>query len=180
MQKKTFLLSAAIIVMVSVLILPAFASPQKIVDIYLTDAEGTGTAIGTISLKDTEYGLLLTPNLTDLGPGAHGFHVHTNPNCGSAMKDNKAVPGLAAGGHYDPDNTGAHKGPYANDGHLGDLPPLLVDADGTATLPLLAPRLKVSDVTDRSLMVHMDGDNYSDEPAALGGGARLACGVIPQ
>lgn len=28
-------------------------------------------------------------------------------------------------------------------------------------------------------MIHKGGDNYSDEPAALGGGgARFACGVI--
>jgi len=29
-------------------------------------------------------------------------------------------------------------------------------------------------------MVHAGGDNYSDTPAALGGGgARMACGVVP-
>jgi Cu-Zn family superoxide dismutase len=29
-------------------------------------------------------------------------------------------------------------------------------------------------------MIHAGGDNYSDEPAPLGGGgARVACGVVP-
>jgi Cu-Zn family superoxide dismutase len=42
----------------------------------------------------------------------------------------------------------------------------------------LAPRLKLSDLKGRALMVHMGGDNYSDKPQALGGGgARVACGV---
>ena len=56
---------------------------------------------------------------------------------------------------------------------------LVVDRDGKATLPVLAPRLKVKDIRGRSLMVHVGGDNYSDQPAPLGGGgARIACGVI--
>lgn len=94
------------------------------------------------------------------------------------MKDGKAVPALAAGGHYDPANTGKHEGPYGN-GHLGDLPALAVATDGMATLPVLAPRLKVADIKGRSLMIHAGGDNYADTPAPLGGGgARAACGVV--
>jgi hypothetical protein len=55
----------------------------------------------------------------------------------------------------------------------------LVGADGKATLPVLAPRLKVADIKGKSLMIHAGGDNYSDAPAPLGGGgARVACGVV--
>lgn len=148
------------------------------VQMNLTGATELGKTIGTLNLQDTEYGLLLTPNLTSLKAGLHGFHVHTNPDCQAAEKDGKPVPGLAAGGHFDPANTQTHQGPYQN-GHLGDLPPLAVADDGTATLPVLAPRLSVADVQGRSLMVHADGDNYSDQPQPLGGGgARAACGVI--
>ena len=144
----------------------------------LTSETGIGEAVGTVALADSEYGLLITPSLTGLPPGAHGFHIHENPACGPEEKEGKVVPGLAAGGHYDPTGTGRHEGPYG-DGHLGDLPPLYVDAEGNASTPTLAPRLSVSDVANRSLMIHADGDNFSDEPAALGGGgARLACGVI--
>jgi Cu-Zn family superoxide dismutase len=54
-----------------------------------------------------------------------------------------------------------------------------VDADGTSTLPVLAPRLKVADIRSRSLMIHAGGDNFSDHPQPLGGGgARMFCGVI--
>ncbi|MBK8892516.1 MAG: superoxide dismutase family protein [Propionivibrio sp.] len=66
------------------------------------------------------------------------------------------------------------------DGHLGDLPALYVDANGAANGSVLAPRLKMADIKGRALMVHAGGDNHSDHPAALGGGgARVACGVIP-
>src|SRR5262249_24970487 len=85
--------------------------------------------------------------------------------------------GMAAGGHYDPANTGKALGPLG-EGHKGDLPALTVDADGRATKDVVAPHLKVSDVKGHSIMIHVGGDNYSDQPAPLGGGgARIACGV---
>ncbi len=150
------------------------------VTVNLTDAQGIGEKVGTITLEDTEYGMLLSPNLVKLTPGIHGFHVHENPDCNPGEKDGKIVPGLAAGGHFDPDNSGVHEGPYGN-GHLGDLPPLFVSEDGTAQTPVLAPRLKTDDVKGRSLMIHVMGDNFSDDPQPLGGGgARLACGIIAQ
>ena len=38
----------------------------------------------------------------------------------------------------------------------------------------------MEDVSGRALMIHEGGDNYADEPKPLGGGgARIACGVIP-
>ena len=148
------------------------------VSMNLLTVQGAGKSIGTVMVKDTQYGLLLIPDLTDLTPGLHGFHVHQNPDCAAGMKDNKPVAGMAAGGHYDPAGTGKHEGPYGQ-GHLGDLPALYVGADGKATLPVLAPRLKTDDLKGRSLMIHAGGDNYSDAPAALGGGgARVACGMI--
>ena len=149
-----------------------------VVQMNLISDQGIGKGIGTVTISDTPYGLLLVPELSELAPGMHGFHVHQNSDCGPAMKDGKAVSGLAAGGHYDPAGTGKHEGPY-EEGHLGDLPALYVGADGKATLPLLAPRLKTADLKGRSLMIHGGGDNYSDIPAPLGGGgARVACGVV--
>ncbi|MGD8615218.1 MAG: superoxide dismutase [Cu-Zn] SodC [Gammaproteobacteria bacterium] len=149
------------------------------VTMHKVNATGVGESIGTVSFRDSgELGLLIIPNLSGLSPGAHGFHVHENPDCGPAVKDGKQVPGGAAGGHYDPEGTGRHEGPVGT-GHLGDLPVLLVGPDGTATMAMFAPRLQVPDLVGRSLMVHAGGDNYSDEPAKLGGGgARVACGVL--
>jgi Cu-Zn family superoxide dismutase len=144
----------------------------------LATDDGIGAEIGTIKVQDTAYGALFTPSLRGLPPGLHGFHVHENGHCGPAEKDGQMTAGMAAGGHYDPAKTGKHLGPYG-DGHVGDLPPLVVEADGSATLPVLAPRLKVKDLAARSLMIHAGGDNYSDEPKPLGGGgARIACGVV--
>ena len=174
MKKIINSLFGAAAVMASSLVLAEIS-----VTIHATSAEGQGMQLGTVSAMDTEYGLLLTPGLQGLEPGLHGFHVHANPDCGPAEKDGSMVPGLAAGGHFDPASTGVHQGPYDGSGHLGDLPPLYVMADGSASTPVLAPRLKVSDLQGRSLMIHAGGDNFSDQPKALGGGgARMACGVV--
>jgi superoxide dismutase, Cu-Zn family len=148
------------------------------VDIHSLSEGGVGPSIGTVTVSSSPYGTIFSPDLNGLAPGLHGFHVHENPSCAAAEKDGKSIPGLAAGGHFDPAGTGRHEGPYG-EGHLGDLPPLYADQDGHATLPVLAPRIKVSDLEGRSLMIHAGGDNYSDSPQKLGGGgARVACGVI--
>ena len=157
--------------------LPAFAA-DVLVPMNLVNEQGAGKAIGTVTVSESPKGLVFTPNLTDLTPGVHGFHVHQNPDCAAAMKDGKLVPALAAGGHYDPAAVGKHEGPEGK-GHLGDLPALTVGSDGKATTAVTAPRLKMADVKGRSLMIHAGGDNYADQPAPLGGGgARVACGAI--
>lgn len=149
------------------------------IDIHRTSPTGQGLRIGSVIAEDTPYGLLLTPSIEGLTPGMHGFHIHQNPDCRANAKRGKMIPGLAAGGHYDPANTGKHLGPY-QEGHLGDLPVLWVDSQGKAHTPILAPRVKVNDLIGRSLMIHTGGDNYSDIPEKLGGGgARVACGVVP-
>lgn len=156
----------------------AAAADALTVTIHKIDDKGIGAAIGTVALSDGPNGLVIKPSLKGLTPGEHGFHVHENADCGPKEKDGKMVAGLAAGGHYDPAKTGKHEGPKGH-GHLGDLPALVVAADGTAKGEMLAPRLKVADVKGRSLMIHEGGDNYADQPKPLGGGGgRVACGVI--
>jgi Cu-Zn family superoxide dismutase len=121
------------------------------------DAQGTGASVGIILVSETPYGVLFTPALTGLPPGAHGFHLHENASCAPKEKDGKPVAALAAGGHFDPAKTG----------------------NGKADSPVLAPRLKLADLAGHALMIHAGGDNHADHPAALGGGgARMACGVV--
>src|SRR5437762_6364499 len=106
------------------------------IPINAIDENGQTNNIGTITAEDSLCGVLLTPQLHNLTPGIHGFHIHVNPSC-----DDK---GMAAGGHFDPAKTNQHNGPYVKHSHLGDLPVLIVNQDGTAALPTLAPRFKVS------------------------------------
>lgn len=154
------------------------AEDEEFFTVSLKDP-ATGESAGTVKIEESEYGLVFTPALSGLEAGGHGFHVHENPSCDSAMKDGKKVPAGAAGSHMDPEKTGQHGYPWADNSHMGDLPILLVDDEGNASHPVLAPRLSLEDVKDKALMVHQGGDNYSDAPEKLGGGgARALCGVI--
>ncbi|MES2662467.1 MAG: superoxide dismutase [Cu-Zn] SodC [Pseudomonadota bacterium] len=149
------------------------------VPMFKVSDNGIEKEIGNIVISETDYGVTLTPALKDLPPGMHGFHLHQNPSCESAEKEGKKTAAHAAGSHYDPKKAEKHHVPWG-DGHEGDLPALFVDEKGNALQPVLAPRLKMSDLKSRSLMIHAGSDNYSDQPAPLGGGgARIACGVIP-
>lgn len=135
--------------------------------VYLTDVNKS--PLGIVSFQDSKDGLLVITKLNGLPKGTHGLHLHQYANCDDA--------GMKAGGHYDPNKTNSHQGPYGK-GHLGDLPVLSVNDKGEAYLTLIAPRLKMADLKGLTVMIHAGGDNYSDNPPLGGGGSRLACGVI--
>jgi len=156
------------------------AAESVTVDMARTSESGSGPSLGSVSISESKYGLGFTPHLAGLEPGLHGFHVHMTGNCNAVEVDGKLTPAGAAGGHWDPDKTGRHGFPWEDDAHRGDLPALYVAADGSASLAVLAPRLKsLKDLHNRALMVHAGADNHADHPQPLGGGgARFACGVI--
>jgi len=149
---------------------------QVDVNVRLTSTRGAGELIGTLTVGNSEIivagrkeaALFIKPNLKGLRPGLYAFHVHENANCEAAAKDGELVPGLAAGQHLWLSGTGHLSGTVFTS-HLGNLPNLEADADGTATKPVVAARLTLADVANRSLMVHASQDDYS---------ARLACGRL--
>lgn len=158
----------------------ASVSADVVVPMHLVNEKGLGEKIGQIILTETSSGVQLTPNLTDLPSGERGLHLHENGSCEAAEKDGKMTPAAAAGNHYDPDHSKKHGGPWG-DGHAGDLPALNVSINGTATQTLVAKRLELKDFYEKALVIHAGGDNYSDYPEPLGGGgARVACGVVPK
>ncbi|MDO8299656.1 superoxide dismutase [Cu-Zn] SodC [Lacisediminimonas sp.] len=160
------------------LCLPCAAIASVSIPMAEASDAGPGKAVGTVTVTESRYGLVFTPSVNGLAPGVHGFHLHENPSCLPREQNGKAVPALSAGGHYDPAGSKKHGTPWG-DGHLGDLPPLIIDAAGNGSQPVLAPRLKMADIKGRSLMIHAGGDNHADHPAPLGGGgARIVCGVI--
>ncbi len=139
---------------------------------------------GIIRFQDSQFGLIVIPELYGLTPGPHGTHLHARPDCGS--ENGKAAAG--AGDHYDPGHTGLHAGPYS-DGHLGDFPNLIVEDDGRAIIPMLVPRVKLADLRGRAVVIHAGADRYGAESVSSGdahashsqmsGGARMYCGVVP-
>ncbi|MDA0218655.1 MAG: superoxide dismutase family protein [Proteobacteria bacterium] len=153
--------------------LPALADSSA--TMHAVSADGVGDSIGAISFQDSDHGLLIHPQLQGMAAGLHGLHVHQNADCGPGTNDKgETIAAGAAGGHMDPQGTGSHEGPYG-DGHLGDLPNLVVLDDGTAGLVLLAPRLTVADLDGRAIMIHSGADDCTDSHP---GGDRAYCGIV--
>lgn len=167
MEKIAALLSLALLSV-------AAAAENRSVTVHELTNEGVGRELGTIEISAYRDGTLLKPMFSGLEPGLHGFHVHAEADCGP--KDGKA--GGGAGGHFDPEKTGSHQGPYG-EGHLGDLPALYAHESGKVIHPVYAPRITPDQIKGHALIVHKGGDNYSDEPEKLGGGgARVACAKV--
>lgn len=142
-------------------------------------ADGPGAQMGTITLHEVNAGTMIHPDLKGVPAGVHGFHLHENGSCLPANKGGEVIPAGEAGDHYDPHEAGAHAGPYDEGGHRGDLPALYATDQGEVTVPVLAPYIKLADFAGRALVLHAGADTYSDTPKLGGGGARLACGVVP-
>ena len=176
-MKTSIAMTAA---MLCAFVVPAYAAKSKpiTVTMNLVTADGVGKSVGTITIKEAKDGVTIEPKLKDLPPGEHGFHMHEKGSCEPADKEGKKTAAQAAGGHFDPDGTKAHKGPGGG-GHKGDLPKLVVSDKGEAKDKLEVKGLTLADFQGKSLMIHEGGDNYSDTPKPLGGGgARIACGVV--
>ena len=159
---------------------PGLAAAAELrAEIKQASATGAGDTLGTVTIADGPAGAMVRTALKGLPPGPHGFHVHENGSCDPSTANDQPVPAGGAGGHFDPEKTGKHAGPEGA-GHLGDLPVLQVANDGTATTQQMAPHIKsVVELRGKAVMIHAGGDNYSDQPAPLGGGGgRIACGIL--
>src|SRR5438046_3406660 len=131
------------------------------------------TAAGTVTFAQKGDKVSVEANMSGLSPGSHGFHIHEKGDCSSD-------DGMSAGGHFNP--TGKpHGDPATPDHHAGDMPQLVADASGKATLTAdLSPMTigaSATDIIGKSVIVHKDADDFKTQPTG-NSGARVACGVI--
>lgn len=154
----------------------------------LTDPDGK--RVGMVEIEEDDGATQVSVRASDLPAGYHGFHVHTTGKCeaDSAAPDDPSKTGdfLSAGGHLNPDDS-------AHGEHLGDLPALLVNEDGTANLEFTGP-FTLEDLRDAdgsAVMIHAGPDNYANVPERYApegpdedttktgdAGDRIACAVI--
>ncbi len=124
----------------------------------------SGATVGKVRFIPTDDGkVLVRATAAGLTPGFHGFHVHTTGQCDPNAQDTSgaAVPFFTAGGHYNPGTT-------THGAHAGDMPPLLVTADGTGVLRFKTDRFKNRDLMDAdgsAVIMHAGPDNLAHIPA---------------
>lgn len=159
-----------------------------------TLATSGGTVVGTVEFKQERGKVEVTAEFDSVPAGFHGFHVHTTGSC----TNTEPTPGTivvfgGAGGHLNPITTATHRD------HAGDMPVLLVNADGTAEASFETDRFTVKELFDldgSAVIVHASADNYANiptryvaAPQVTGGpdaptlatgdaGGRFACGVV--
>ena len=122
----------------------------------------------------------ITVSVTGLKPGAHGLHLHAVGKC-------DAPDFNSAGGHVDPGPHGATDPDTNHPFHMGDLPNLVADASGNATLKAVTTRvtlsagpLSVFDGDGTAVLVHGNPDQgvTGEAKSGVSGGPRVACGVV--
>lgn len=138
------------------------------------EARSGSSVSGIVNFKPMNDGRLhVTAQVAGLTPGEHGFHIHESGDC-------SAPDAMSAKGHFNPATT-AH-GYYKTDQHhAGDMPNLVADKRGNATLAFDASGLSLNDggnnIVGRSVVIHADPDDYKTQPAG-NSGKRVACGTI--
>lgn len=136
----------------------------------LVDAAGRPAGRGTVT--EVAGGLRVTLDARGLTPGNHGAHLHTVGLC--------TPPDFAsAGPHWNPAAT-KHGRMNPQGPHAGDLPNLLIGADGRGTLGITLAGATMDTLLDAdgaALVVHAAADDLVTDPSG-NSGARLACGVL--
>ena len=94
-----------------------------------------------------------------------GFHIHEGSQCTGTEEQ----PFSDAGSHFNPYDCEHPR-------HAGDLPPLFGNA-GYAFSMVYTDRFTVPQVVGRTIVVHLDPDDFTSQPAGMSG-ERIACGII--
>jgi len=137
-------------------------------------ARANGTVLGAASITQSANGLAITVNVAGMAPGAYGIHVHAVGRCDGPNF-------TTAGPHWNP-SMRQHGRLNPQGSHHGDLPNLVVGADGIGRLnATLAGALTgeggLLDMDGASLIIHARPDDELTDPTG-NSGDRQACAVF--
>ena len=172
---KRFLRAVIALLVVGGCTTAAVDSPSRRAQAVLRN--NVGQQVGLAALTEQAEGVQIEIAAKGLPPGAKGLHIHSVAKCDP--------PDFAsAGAHFNP--TGKKHGRLNPEGsHAGDLPNLLVAADGTASLDAVTQAATLRSGVPgslfgeggTSLVIHAQADDEKTDPTG-NSGPRIACGVI--
>lgn len=138
-------------------------------------AEPGGRAVGRATVARQSGGARVLVEVEGMAAGTYGAHIHRTGRCEGPTFD-------SAGAHWNP--TGQQHGFRNPSGrHRGDLPNLVVGADGRGRLAftiraaMLRGEAGILDADGAAIVVHARPDDYRTDPSG-NSGARIACGVL--
>ena len=131
-----------------------------------------GKEVGRATVREVAGGLRVTIDARFLAPGTHGAHLHTVGRC-------EGPDFASAGPHWNP-TAMKHGGMNPQGPHEGDLPNLMIGADGRGTLGINLAGASFDGLLDAdgaAMVVHAGQDDLMTDPSGNSGG-RIACGVL--
>jgi Cu-Zn family superoxide dismutase len=148
--------------------------PAPIANASLFDTSGTRVGLATFS--EVAGKARMGVSVSGLSPGQHGMHIHETGACTPPDFE-------SAGSHFNP--ASKKHGLLNPEGpHAGDMPNLVVEADGSAdtvftvSAGLLAqgPESMLGP-QQHAFVIHADPDDQKTDPSGKSG-SRVVCGVI--
>ena len=138
--------------------------------------DAAGRVVANASASQAGGRLRVLVEGAGLAPGIYGAHFHSTGRCDP--------PGFeSAGPHWNPTNR-QHGSQNPQGQHLGDLPNLLVGANGEGSFELGISGAELTagsgpllDRDGAALVIHASPDDYVTDPSG-NSGARIACGVF--
>lgn len=132
-------------------------------------------ASGTAEFTEKKGKVTFTANMSGLKPGIHAIHIHEKSDC-------SAPDASSAGGHWNP--TFKEHGKWGSASyHKGDIGNFPVNEDGIGTITMTTSEWCIGcgdekkDILGKSLIVHVDPDDFVTQPTGNAGG-RVACSAI--
>lgn len=150
---------------------------QNLKEVKVPIMNTKGKQIGVALLSQLDYGVRLKIEVKGLTPGLHGIHFHEFGKC-------EPPEFKTAGEHLNPAHK--HHGLLNPEGpHAGDLPNLVVDSKGYASMQVVSKLITLKPNEPNSLLkpggtalvIHEKEDDEKTDPSGNSGG-RIACGVI--
>jgi superoxide dismutase, Cu-Zn family len=148
--------------------------PDPIASASLFDTAGTQVGVATFSEKGGAGRMEIS--VSGLSPGRHGMHVHETGACTPPAFE-------SAGNHFNPDSK-QHGLENPEGPHAGDMPNLIVEADGSADTTFMVSASLVAQgagsmigTQKRAFVIHADPDDQKTDPSG-NSGSRVVCGVI--
>lgn len=148
------------------------------VELVTVDMKNTeAKKIGTVNLEETDAGVRISLDASNLPPGTHGFHIHEKASCVGPTFE-------SAGGHFNPTNA-SHGLDQEAGPHAGDLPNIEVGKDGTIKEEIIARNVTLKthkenslfDSDGSALVIHAKADDNKSQPSG-DAGDRIACSEI--
>jgi Cu-Zn family superoxide dismutase len=148
--------------------------PDPIASASLSDTSGTRVGLASFTLADGQGQLGVS--VAGLSPGEHGMHIHETGACTPPDFE-------SAGGHFNPASR-QHGLENPEGPHAGDLPNLVVNADGSADTTFAVSAALLAEgpgsmigAEKRAFVIHADPDDQRSDPSG-NSGSRVVCGVI--